>query len=228
MNKQQMDHLFLEGCKHIGETDFFTNRGYDTAVLEKYRIGYLQEGLKPFRKWLDEDERILSCYRYVIPNINKKGEITYIQFRSDKQAVKEQLPFDIDGTYMIGPSQGKIWNDKALFSEKKTVYVVETWTDAMSLIQWGYDALALNRINHIVDLWKRLRDNRDFQTNKYIIACDDDYYGKKANSNLASMFASMNVDYEIFDDYPENVKDINEGFVSHPKELHKRLTGEQH
>ena len=102
--------------QNIYKTEYFQRKGYTQKILDKHCLGYLENGLRNYQKYITEDCSILSCYKYVIPNYDRNGNITYIIFRSDKKAVKDTLAFDIDSTYAIGNYNGLIWNEK-----------IETW-----------------------------------------------------------------------------------------------------
>lgn len=211
--------------QNIYKTEYFQRKGYTQKILDKHCLGYLENGLRNYQKYITEDCSILSCYKYVIPNYDRNGNITYIIFRSDKKAVKDTLAFDIDSTYTIGNYNGLIWNEKALFEENPMIFINETWTDALSIIECGYSAIALNRINNITDLWKKIKDSSFLQNKKYILFCDNDYYGKKANDNLKKMLVSLKVHFIEISTFPENIKDANEWFLYNRVDFEKTLRG---
>ena len=201
-----LDQIVLEGIEQIGLTDFFKKKGFSDKTITKYKLGYMPDGLINYSKYIEEDKKILSCYRYIIPDINNKKEISYLIARIEKNVAEFQLPFEIDKHYFIGANDRLIWNKKALF-QKKPVFICETWTDALSVIDCGYDAIALNRIVNIVDLWKTISN---LKTSKLVIFCDNDFFGKKSNLNIAKMLSSLSIKFTCVDYFPRGIKDANE------------------
>ena len=220
-----LNEIVTVSKQNVNRTGYFREKGYTRKTIERYCLGYLENGLEDYQEYTGEDRSILSCYKYVIPNYDRNGKITYIIFRSDKETVKERLPFDVDSTYIIGENNGLIWNERALFEDKQIVFINETWTDALSVIDCGYSAIALNRINNIPDLWKKIKVNPLLKKKKYILFCDNDYYGKKANENLKKMLISLDVQYIEMDEFPNNIKDANEWFLYNRVDFEQKLRG---
>lgn len=213
ITRKVLHQIVEEGLQHIDETNFFRNRGLSEKFIKKYMLGYLPDGLLKYKNFIDEVPDVLSCYKYLIPDVDSAGEINYLLFRIDTNTMSNILPFEIDSTYRLGDFQGKIWNGKTLYpNDYDVVFITESWTDALSIIQCGAPAIALHRITHILDLWKRLQVISK-KTRKYILACDGDYYGKKANHNLVKMFSSLGINFEMFVDFPNSIKDCNEWFM---------------
>lgn len=200
-----LQNLIYEGTDHIDQTDFFKRKGYGEETIRKYKLGYLPEGLCDYAKVIDEEKVVLTCYKYIIPEITKENEILYAISRKDSVS-NCGLSFDVDKHFFVGANDRVIWNKKALF-QQEPVFICETWTDALSVIDCGYEALALNRIINIVDLWKAIRSaNKD----SYILFTDNDFYGKKANDNLARMLESESRKFVCIDNFPDGIKDANE------------------
>lgn len=227
MNKKNMItnnllyQIVEEGLQHIDETDFFHRRGISDNIAKKYMLGYLPDGLSQYNNFIDEAPSILSCYKYVIPDIDSDGKINYLLFRIDSNTMFNVLPFEIDSTFSVGDFQGKIWNGKTLYKNNNdVVFITESWTDALSIIQCGAPAVALHRITHILDLWKQLQVV-SYRTRKYILSCDSDYYGKKTNHNLMKMLLSLDLKCEIFVDFPKGIKDCNEWIIFDKSEFER-------
>lgn len=206
-----IERIVLDAEKNVCSTNYFKNKGYSNKSIVRYRLGYLKDGLLPYADEIDEDKSILACYKYVIPNYDYENKLTYLILRCDQVSMQEQLSFEIDKTFMLGSFNNNIWNAKHLKSEQ-CVFVCETWTDALSVIDCGYNAIALNKINNIVDLWKCIK-LYNLINNKYILFCDNDYYGKKANNNLSKMMKEQKCDYVVIEHFPEEIKDANEWYI---------------
>ena len=114
----------------------------------------------------------------------------------------------------VNPKGAKsdIFNLKALQkAENNVIFVVEGYFDALSVIEAGYDAIALNSTSNAEMLLKRLQDGG---TDKGIVIClDNDKAGKTASETLAEGLGSSGIDFtraDICGDF----KDPNEALVS--------------
>lgn len=204
---EYLSNIVSEGFNNVKYTDFFIKKGYSRETIERYKLGYLPGGLCDYASDIGEEQEILACYKYIIPEINQENEIVYSISRCDENEMRKKLSFDIDKHFYIGSSDRKIWNKKALF-QKKPVFICETWTDALSVIECGFEAVALNRIVNIVEIWKLVKTLKN--KNKFILLGDNDNYGKQANDNLSRMLKSESHLFTVVEDFPENIKDANE------------------
>ncbi|WP_270771138.1 toprim domain-containing protein [Intestinibacter bartlettii] len=216
-----IEKIVLDAEKNVCNTNYFKDKGYGNKTILRHRLGYLKDGLLPYADEIDEDRMILACYKYVIPNYDFENKLTYLIIRRDEVSMKEQLPFEIDKTFILGNFKNNIWNAKDLNNEQ-CVFVCETWTDAISIIDCGYNAIALNKINNIVDLWKCIKFYNLIHK-KYILFCDNDYYGKKTNNNLSKMMESQKCEYIVLNSFPERIKDANEWYIYDKNSFMKML-----
>lgn len=205
------DKIVNEAKMNINKTDFFKKRGYSLSLIKKYNLGYLYNGMASFSEEINEDPDILKCYKYIIPDYNKYGKVNYLIARCDSETMKKVLNFEIDKNYMVGNCKQSLWNCKALISDEP-VFICETWTDALSVIDCGFKAIALNRIVNIVSLWKEIKQKKSAAKN-YILFCDNDYYGKKSNDNLKRMLEGEGCKTAAVNGFPQGVKDANEWFI---------------
>lgn len=201
-----LNEIVLEGIKSVKFTDFFIRKGYSYETIKKYKLGYLPKGLSEYKKYINEEQVVISSYKMLIPEIDIDNEIAYIISRMDTENIDMPLSFDIDKHFFVGASDRVIWNRKALYQETP-VFICETWTDALSVIDCGFEAVALNRIVNIVDLWKVIKL---INNNKFVLFGDNDYFGKKANENIARMLKSESKEFTSVDYFPDGIKDANE------------------
>ncbi len=202
--------ILFDSVKNIGFTDFFQKKGFNADTVASYQCGFLPDGLAPFSKEIGDNEDLLSCYKYVIPNFDLNGNLVYLLIKSDKTVIHENVPFEIDPTYFLGDFYGKLWNEKVLFENHPVIFVVENWSDALSLIECDCDAISLNRVANVAELWKILLKYEKSRDHFFVAACDNDYYGQKSNSNLNRIFSSMNCKILELSEFPIGVKDCNE------------------
>ena len=205
------ENIIKEGKIHIHETNYFTKKGFSLKNIKKYSLGFLTDGLSKYSNIINEDKDILMCYKYIIPYYFEK-KLDYIIFRKCSITEKRlKIPFEIKKTYILG-NKNKMWNYHYLFllEENFLIFITETWTDALSIEEIGYKAISLNGIDNIQEFWKILKKVPSKKNGKFILICDNDIYGKKANSFLKNILENLGFEYLIYDNYPKNIKDCNE------------------
>lgn len=190
----------------------FQRLRFSKDIIEKFQLGFLAQGLLPYEKYIDEEPKVLECYKYVIPNFSVEGKVDYILFRSDKETERNNLPFELDSTYYLGNYEKNIWNHNHLYQIQRNdiLFISETWTDALSIEDIGYKAIALNRITNVLTLWKKLTNIENVKDSIYVSICDNDYYGNKANNDLKNLFTELGCRVLICNLFPEGIKDCNE------------------
>ena len=218
--------IFEEALQNINKTDYFSKRGFSERIINKFKLGYLPYGLSNYYALLGINKKILSCYRYVIPDFNTDDEINYLILRADSDIMQNVMKFEIDKTYILGETNkagSEIWNAKILQDTSLSeIFITETWPDALSIIQCGFNAIALNRAVNITRLWELLYNSVHRYT--FILACDADFYGRKNNLNLVNMLSSLNYNYRLLNNFPEGIKDCNEWFIINSEEFYHALT----
>ena len=208
-NYSLLKKILYDSVKNIGFTDFFQKKGFKADTIARYQCGFLPDGLAPFSKEIGDNENLLACYKYVIPNFDINDNLNYLLIKGDKNVANENVPFDIDQTYFLGDFYGKLWNEKVLFENHPVIFIAENWSDALSLINCGCEAISLNRIVNVAELWKILLKHEKSRNHFFVAACDNDYYGQKSNSNLNRIFSSMNCKIIELSEFPDGVKDCN-------------------
>lgn len=221
IEKRTLTQIVNDGIANITGTQFFIRRGLSQKVIRDNSLGYLPEGLLPYRQYIEESPEVLLCYRYVIPDFDEHGGINYLLFRVDSETMSAVLPFEIDSSYGLGDCIRRVWNSKCLYKDgMNVVFITESWTDALSIIQCGGMAVALYRITNVLDLWKIL-SNRPLTSIRFVLACDGDYYGRKANKNLGDMLRSLGHYFDTLESFPPGIKDCNE-WLTYDKEAFKK------
>ncbi len=104
-----------------------------------------------------------------------------------------------------------IFNVDALYApEVQEVFVVEGAIDALSIIEAGYSAIALNSTSNIDTLLKRLENQRTTAT--LILCLDNDEAGRKATKKIRDGVERLNIQF-ITADICNGCKDPNEALV---------------
>ena len=119
-------------------------------------------------------------------------------------------------------ARADIFNLQSLKNSNGVVFVVEGFFDALSLIEIGHDAIALNSTSNAKMLSERLRSDG---TSRGIVIClDNDKAGREAVKALSEALTDMNVDF-ICSDICGGFKDPNETLVADREKF--RLTVEK-
>ncbi len=108
--------------------------------------------------------------------------------------------------------------------DNKNIYVCEGWADALSFEDIGKKAIALHGIQQI-NKFKEYIDTNILTASKftYVLCCDNDDAGQKANLELAKYFTKKNISYYKVQ-IPKEYKDINEWYTSiNDREIFKEL-----
>ena len=98
--------------------------------------------------------------------------------------------------------------------DDKFIYICEGWADALSFEDVGKKAIALHSTQQINKLKEYIEKNT-FTSSKYtyMLCCDNDEAGHKANSELAEYFTDKNINYHKVS-IPKEYKDVNEWYIS--------------
>ena len=106
----------------------------------------------------------------------------------------------------------ELFNKKALYNEAaRPVFIVEGAIDALSIIEAGSEAVALNSASNTRKLLKELESKRT--GNALILCLDNDDAGRKASSELAEGLRGLNIAF-ITADICGQHKDPNEALTS--------------
>lgn len=223
MNNKKVLNSIIKKSNYIKQTDYFEKKGYSEEIIKKFNLGFLPNGLLEYSSAIKEDKAILACYKYVIPQYFKNGNIDYIIFRKDT-LIEEKLkiPFKIKKNFILG-NKNKLWNYQYLYSleENFYIFITENWTDALSVEEIGYRAISLNGVDNIKEFWKIIKELNISKNGKFILICDNDFYGKRTNIFLKNILESLNIKALIYDKFPANIKDCNE-WLQEDKKIFKK------
>lgn len=195
---------FCEDCaKNIGQTDYFTKRGFTEETQKRFRLGY-----EPLKK-------------VVIIPYNAKG--TYFCTRSveEKRFWKPHSYFKckpngeydfIKTDWILG--EEPIFNGAVLLQEG-IVVVCESQIDAISLLQAGMKACAIGGTSGI----KKLEAIRNKIKAYMLFGFDNDEAGQKAATEATALFWSNTI--RPLGAY----KDWNEWLMARPDEFMTQVGG---
>jgi hypothetical protein len=212
--------------KNIGKTDYFTKRGLATTI-DKYRLGYHPDGLNfiinNYEGILEERPNDLyATYQYFIPCYNEHGICNYILARrNDSLKIPQWVKFKVNKTHNLKGYAATLLNIRYLYKPQLTekfIFIVESWADALSLEELGYNAISLNSVSNINIFLKHIKKNKDLIKNKVFIAAGNaDTAGSNMNINIVNELKKLNIQCHIYSIPRHN--DFNEFFMNNRTEL---------
>lgn len=155
--------------------DYFTGRGISQEIIDRFKLGY------------DPAKR-----RAIIPGDNGfciRRDIT------DQQKARYLNPSS--GGNAEGPGLAPdLFNGAALYQAEKPVFIVEGAMNALSIIQAGGQAVALNSTGNVKALQRRIEQTRP--TARLIVWMDDDDPGNQAAKELTDLFTVKQIPFSIY------------------------------
>ena len=182
------------------------NVGYDDCFVEHIRQSQGNEKAESIKKYLSETPTENTNEAVIIPNDNNSLNARFIN--------NKQIRYSKTGN--------GIFNLKALDS-KTIVFIVEGCFDALSIIELGYEAIALNSTNNVDLFVKCLKDRKNTLYNPLIIALDNDDPGRKASQELQQRLNDLNIPNYVKSDLYKEYKDANECLVNDRANFEDRL-----
>ena len=172
---------YIIGCKrNIDETNYLLDRGLSHEIIDRFNIGY------------DTNKSVI-----VIPY---NTENSYYITRSTIQKEFRKPP-----TEEAGPEP--VFNRDALYNQDKSpVFVTEGIIDALSIIEVGGEAIALNGTTHNKILEQHKKKPIE---NILVLSLDNDEAGKRASVEIKQRLATLNIPF-LEGDFLGQYKDPNE------------------
>ena len=195
---------FIQACNDCLHSDlqaqnFLQSRGISLETADKFQIGYCQNWTHPTGKTPQKNVIILPS-----------GE-GYISRDINPQCMKQYRYMNVEPVGLFNSDFCK--SDEPLF-------VVEGMFDALSVIELGFEATALNSISNKTLFLQELQKQKP--NRPIILALDNDEAGQKAQKellqNVPDYVAMADVEY-LFD----NHKDANESLIADREAFRKRL-----
>lgn len=209
--KAQKVQFILNGIKEQTEEqkqkvyDYLESRNLDKSLVEKYNIFYSDNVYE------DKTQGIEGTPRMVIPVYLNGQPFSY---------VARALINDVDAGMKVvnsartGQVPLNIEYLKEEAEEKKTIYICEGWADAFSIEATGNKAIALHSTNNAKKLLKYITDNMQTASKYiYVLCCDNDEAGTRANEEMKKYFAENKIKYAVLN-IDSKYHDINEWYVA--------------
>lgn len=184
--------------------EYMQKRGISKETADKYHL-FISNAV-----YEDKSTGTEGTSRVVIPIYKDNEPISYVaRALTDVEgrakalnSAGEQTPLNID--YLKYKPTG----------EDKCIYICEAWADALSLEDIGKRAIAL----HSTQQTKKLLDTIELNLITaseylYILCCDNDEAGRKANGEIEEKLKGLQISYRLLN-IPDPYKDINEWYVA--------------
>ena len=198
-DSEALDYLSLRGLSY--ETAYNYWIGYDPAADPANAPGAMADNVyKPH-----------PCKRLIIPF----DASHYLGRRTDGESEYKKI-----NNKSFDPSDSvPLFNIKALYNEAgRPVFITEGAISALSIIEAGSEALALNSANNTGILLERIREKRP--TGTLIICLDEDTTGQKAQKTLSEQLQLLNVPFttanicEGYNDPNDALTNDRTGFIN--------------
>ena len=158
---------------------YWESRGLTVDTMKQYQLGFMRDNY--------------NVPRVVIPVTKYSYNARRIDGKSDYKFIKH-------GT-------SALYFERRLINATTTIFVVESEIDALSIVQSGFNAVALGGVGNTNKLIEAVNKHRP--TVPILLACDNDEPGQKANNVLHEAIPKS----KIINPYGE-YKDANEMLVS--------------
>jgi len=176
-------------------------RGISFETASAYGLGYAPEWRSPTA--LRSGKNPPSSPRLIIPTC----QYHYIARDTRIELTQNQAKFS-----KINEGTPEIFNQSVLYDRNKDkIFVVEGAIDALSLIECGADAIALNSTSNAERLIERLQERPTRSI--LLLALDNDDGGRRALKTLTAGLQRLNISY-VAVDICGQYKDPNEALTS--------------
>lgn len=213
VNEKPVDYTeyYLECEKHLDAArDYLALRGIDLQLARFYRLGY-DAAADPANNPGGDGVSMYPVGRLIIPVTQK----CYVARSTDKNTAPQ-----FKKMFPKGGTMG-IFNRRCLYMDEiQEVFIVEGAIDALTVIQAGRQAVALNSTNNAEKFIKQLEEKPTAAT--LIICLDNDAAGKKAAETLRNGLARLNISF-ITVDICGGYKDPNEHWTADKTEFVQAL-----
>lgn len=185
---------------NLASSEYHRRRGISDEVAKRFKLGYTNSN--------GMNEAL------VIPLKRLDGTYSYQQRNTDTEAPKEKRHYkpasSIGGT-------GEIFNQEVIGNTDKPIFVTEGALDALSIIQAGGEAVAINGVgtSKLIELLGRHKDKHTI-----ILSLDNDEAGRNAQAKLKEQLKIVGVtSHDINVSF--NKKDANEALATQPDNFAK-------
>ena len=200
--------FYKQANKNIQATNYPEKRGLSKAILDRFKIGYVENWRHP-----NATENVPTSPRLIIP-------VTQTSYLA--RDTRENIP-DYQKQYAktkVGSSD--IFNGIAFTQNAdQPIFIVEGEIDALSIMEVGGVAVGLGSTSNANKLVDELKDKK--LERPLILALDNDSAGRRAQDELAKLLQDKKIPYITAELTTEDVKDPNEMLVKNRETFKARV-----
>jgi len=219
-NSPDFTSLILKTHSLVSETNYFLNRGLTAKTVEKYKLGYHQEGynfaIKESLILEEKENELMRAYKYFLPIFDADGVCRYFITRLEEESVPSWAN-NYGKTHNPKGMKIRLFNDRYMHGYKvpgEFVFITEGIFDALSLEEFDYPAIALNSVenaNLFLEILSQAPQN--IRSKTFILIPDNDNAGKRLSVRLKEGFKKLGLELKVIE-IPAEYKDCNDYLVS--------------
>ena len=176
---------------------YLNKRGISVETAKRFKVGYDPEWKSPTA--LNNGKNPPASPRIILPTCN--SHYVARDIRSNLNDTENKFK-------KMNEGKPALFNTEALYNEGQSVFIVEGYIDALSFLEVGADAIALNSTSNKEKLIEKLENKRTNKT--LILALDADKSGRAANEYLRAELSRINIPFICIkiDDEGQDPNDI--------------------
>lgn len=200
--------FYKQANKNIQATNYPEKRGLSKAILNRFKIGYVENWKHP-----NAPESVTGSPRLIIP-------VTQASYLA--RDTRENIP-DYQKQYAKTKVGGSNIFNSIAFTQNadQPIFVVEGEIDALSIMEVGGVAVALGSTSNAKKLVEMVRDKQ--LERPLILALDNDSRGRKAQAELEKLLQAQKTPYTVAVLTEGTIKDPNEMLVRDRKAFKARV-----
>lgn len=200
--------FYKQANDNIQATNYPEKRGLSKAILDRFKIGYVENWKHP-----NAPENVTGSPRLIIP-------VTQTSYLA--RDTRDNIP-DYQKQYAktkVGGSD--IFNGRAFIDDlDKPIFIVEGEIDALSIMEAGGVAVALGSTSNAKKLAGMVRDKQ--LERPLILALDNDGRGRKTQAKLEGLLQAQKTPYTVAVLTEGTIKDPNEMLVKNREAFTARV-----
>ena len=200
--------FYKQANKDIQATNYPEKRGLSKAILDRFKIGYVETWKHP-----NASENVPTSPRLIIP-VTKTSYLA--------RDTRENIPDNQKAYAKAKVGSSDIFNGRAFIEDlDKPIFIVEGEIDALSIMEVGGVAVGLGGTSNAKKLLEILEGKK--LERPLILALDNDSAGIRAQDELAKLLQDKKIPYITAELTTKDVKDPNEMLVKNRETFKARV-----
>ena len=200
--------FYKQANKNIQATNYPEKRGLSKAILDRFKIGYVENWKHP-----NASENVTGSPRLIIP-------VTPTSYLA--RDTRENIPEYQEKFAKTKVGGSDIFNGRAFKDNlDKPIFIVEGEIDALSIMEVGGVAVGLGSTSNYRKLVGLVKDKQ--LERPLILALDNDSGGRKTQAELEKLLQAQKTPYTIAVLTDQNAKDPNEMLVKNRETFKARV-----